>query len=193
MDCYTGDRGSIPTHGDSLGKWMNLRLGQPMPCEGNWVVSPKCWRDIDLYSVYNCENGLSASYNSTIYIHTYKWKTKGPSIFTWQGKTTTSDIAIWRYVFNPRTHPPNITSKVKSLKKYTLNPVPDIYLRFLRLCHPFLLLLCLLNQSGPHTTKKNPIIYKMLNFWGPEWLKFKNNIVKYGKPLTNLDLWLMVA
>ena len=25
FDCYTGDRGSIPTHGDSLGKWMNLR------------------------------------------------------------------------------------------------------------------------------------------------------------------------
>ena len=97
-------------------------------------------------------------------------------------------------MFNPRTHPPNITSKVKSLKKYTLNPVPDIYFRFLRLFHPFLLLLCLLNQSGPNTTKKIPLlVYKMLNFWGPEWLKFKNNIVKYGKPLTNLDLWLMVA
>ena len=58
FDCYTGDRGSIPAHGDSLGKWMNLRLGQPMPCEGNRVVSPRCWRDIDLQNVYNCENGL---------------------------------------------------------------------------------------------------------------------------------------
>ena len=55
---YTGDRSSIPAYGDSLGKWMNLRLDQPMPCEGNWVVSPRCWRDIDLQSVYNCENGL---------------------------------------------------------------------------------------------------------------------------------------
>ena len=58
FDCYTGDRGSIPTHGDSFGKWMNLLPGHPMPCEGNWVVSPRCWRDIDLHSVYNCENGL---------------------------------------------------------------------------------------------------------------------------------------
>ena len=59
FNCYTaGDRGSIPAQGDSLGKWMNLRLGQPMPYEGNWVVSPRCWRDIDLQSVYNCENGL---------------------------------------------------------------------------------------------------------------------------------------
>ena len=58
FDCYTGDRGLIPTHGDSLGKWMNLCLGQPMPCEGDWVVSPRCWQDIDLHSVYNCENGL---------------------------------------------------------------------------------------------------------------------------------------
>ena len=42
FDCYTGDRGSVPAHGDSLGKLMNLRLGQPMPCEGNRVVSPRC-------------------------------------------------------------------------------------------------------------------------------------------------------
>ena len=58
FDCYTGDRGSIPAHGDSLGKWMNLRLGQPMPCEGNWVIGPRCWRDINFQSVYNCKNGL---------------------------------------------------------------------------------------------------------------------------------------
>ena len=58
FDCYTGDRGSIPAHSDSLGNWMNLRLGQPMPCEGNRVVSPKCWWDIDLQSVNNCKNGL---------------------------------------------------------------------------------------------------------------------------------------
>ena len=47
---------------DSCGivvKWMNLLPGQPMPCEGNWVVSLRCWRDID----------FSASCNSTIYIH----------------------------------------------------------------------------------------------------------------------------
>ena len=41
-----------------LGKWMNLCSGQPMPCEGNRVVSPKCWWDIDLQSVNNCKNGL---------------------------------------------------------------------------------------------------------------------------------------
>ena len=58
FDCYSGDRGWILAHGDSLGKWMNLRLDQPMPCEGNWVDNPRCWRDIDLQSVYNCENGL---------------------------------------------------------------------------------------------------------------------------------------
>ena len=40
------------------GKLMNLRPGQPMPCEGNWVVSLRCWQDIDLHSVYNCENEL---------------------------------------------------------------------------------------------------------------------------------------
>ena len=44
-DCYTGGHSSIPTHADSPGKWMNLRPGQPMPCEGNWVVSSRCWRD----------------------------------------------------------------------------------------------------------------------------------------------------
>ena len=31
-------KGSIPTRCcDSFGKWMYLRPGQPMPCEGNWV------------------------------------------------------------------------------------------------------------------------------------------------------------
>ena len=53
------------------------------------------------------------------------------------------------------THPPNVKSKVKSLKKYTHNPVTDIYLRFLRLFHPFLLLLCLLNQSAYIQQKKS--------------------------------------
>ena len=57
-DCYTGDRSSIPTHDDSLIQWMNLRPGQPMLCEGNWVVNPRCWWDINLHSVYNCKNGL---------------------------------------------------------------------------------------------------------------------------------------
>ena len=41
-DCYPGDCGLIPTHGDSRRfKRMNLLPGQPMPCEGNWVVSPR--------------------------------------------------------------------------------------------------------------------------------------------------------
>ena len=35
FDCYTDDCGSIPTHGDSHGKWLNLRPGQPIPCKGN--------------------------------------------------------------------------------------------------------------------------------------------------------------
>ena len=69
FDCYTGDRSSIPTHDDSLGKWMNLRLGKPMPCEGNWVAD-----EILTYIVsINAKMGFSsASSNSTIYIHTYK-------------------------------------------------------------------------------------------------------------------------
>ena len=58
FDFYTGDRGSIPAQGDSLAKWMNLHLGQPMPCEGNWVVSLRCWWSINLHSVYICENRL---------------------------------------------------------------------------------------------------------------------------------------
>ena len=61
--CFTGDRSSIPTHDDSLGKWMNLRLGQPMPCEGNRVVSPRCWREIDLHIVYNHKNALPLQFN----------------------------------------------------------------------------------------------------------------------------------
>ena len=41
-DCRLGDPGSIPTQCyDSLGKWMYLRPGQPIPCEGNWV--PSLW------------------------------------------------------------------------------------------------------------------------------------------------------
>ena len=58
FNCYTGDRGSIPTHCDSFGKGVNLRLVQPMHFKVNWVVSQRCWRDIDTRSVYNCENGL---------------------------------------------------------------------------------------------------------------------------------------
>ena len=43
-----------------------------MPCERNWVVSPRCWRDIDLQSVYNCENGLlSLMEFNHIQIHTH--------------------------------------------------------------------------------------------------------------------------
>ena len=58
FDCYTGDCSSIPTHDDSLGKWMNLCPSQPMICEGNWEVYPRCWRAINLHNVYNWENGL---------------------------------------------------------------------------------------------------------------------------------------
>ena len=53
-------------------EWMNLRPGQPMPCEGNWVVSPRCWRDTDLHSVFNCENGLlSLMQFNHIHIHKF--------------------------------------------------------------------------------------------------------------------------
>ena len=48
LGSWIGEEGSIPTHGGSLGKWTNLRPGQPMPCEGNLVVSPRCWRDTNL-------------------------------------------------------------------------------------------------------------------------------------------------
>ena len=70
---YTGNCGSISSHSNSLGKWMNLRLGKPMPCEGNWVVSPWClsWRDIDLHSFYKCENGLLLSLMQFNHIHSY--------------------------------------------------------------------------------------------------------------------------
>ena len=41
-DCYAGDCSSIPAHSDShVGKYMNLCTGQPVSCEGNWVVSPR--------------------------------------------------------------------------------------------------------------------------------------------------------
>ena len=54
--------------------WINLCPGQPMPCEGNWVVSPRCWQDIDLHSVYIiAEMGFSASCNSTIYTLYTAW------------------------------------------------------------------------------------------------------------------------
>ena len=40
FDFRAGGRGSIPTRCcDSLGKWKYLRLGQPMPYEGNGVMS----------------------------------------------------------------------------------------------------------------------------------------------------------
>ena len=45
-----------------------------------------------------------------------------------------------------------------------------------------------------HTTKKIPLlVYEMLNFWGTEGLKYKNNTAKYGKQFTKLDLLLMLA
>ena len=37
-------------------KWTFLRPGQSMNCEESWVVSRlRCWRDINLHGVYNCE------------------------------------------------------------------------------------------------------------------------------------------
>ena len=43
LDYRVGGPCSIPArcYGNSLGKWMYLRPGWPMPCEGNWVVSPR--------------------------------------------------------------------------------------------------------------------------------------------------------
>ena len=43
---------------DFIASLTTIHLGQPIPCEGNLVVSSMCWRDINLHSVYNCENGL---------------------------------------------------------------------------------------------------------------------------------------
>ena len=68
FDCYTDDRGSIPTHGDSLVN--KPSLGSTYALWGNWVVSPRYWQDIDLHSVYNCENGL-LSLRQVIYIYIY--------------------------------------------------------------------------------------------------------------------------
>ena len=59
FDCYTGDRGSIPAHGDSLGKLMNLRLGQPMPVQG---ADETLTYKVSVIS----KMGFSASCNSTI-------------------------------------------------------------------------------------------------------------------------------
>ena len=43
---------------DFIASLTTIHLGQPIPCEGNLVVSSMCWRDINLHSVHNCENGL---------------------------------------------------------------------------------------------------------------------------------------
>ena len=71
FDCYTGDHGSIPTHADSLGKWMNLRPGQPMPCEGYWVISPRCWRDIDLHSIVSIIDSQPHAIQPYTHTHTH--------------------------------------------------------------------------------------------------------------------------
>ena len=58
-DCrHIRRRSSIPTYGDSLGNWINLYRGQPIPYEGNWIVRLRCWWDINLHSVYSCNNWL---------------------------------------------------------------------------------------------------------------------------------------
>ena len=58
-DCYIGGCSSIPTHSDSIGKWMYLRPDQPMPCEGNRVISSKCWRNTYIVSLI-AKMGFSA-------------------------------------------------------------------------------------------------------------------------------------
>ena len=61
------DPGSIPTQCyDSLGKWMYLHPGQPIPCEENWVPSALIqeyeeiwqtpWWAMSLIRFYTCES-----------------------------------------------------------------------------------------------------------------------------------------
>ena len=41
--------------------WIDLNILQYiayLPCDEKWVVSPRCWWEINLHSVYNCEKGL---------------------------------------------------------------------------------------------------------------------------------------
>ena len=80
LDCHPGGRGSILTRCcDSLGKWMYLRPGQPMPCEGNWV--PLLWyKSVGRY-IRHCgvvtkligsdlrERTVLPSWSSTVAIH----------------------------------------------------------------------------------------------------------------------------
>ena len=66
FDYYTGDHGSIPTHGNSLGKWMNLSPGQPMPYEGNWVVSPRYWWNIVTTYIYCTVKRINGSKESVV-------------------------------------------------------------------------------------------------------------------------------
>ena len=53
---------------------MNLRLGQPMPCEGNWVVSQKLHRELKkektsvLLLLYYIFNPFAGSSNYSIII-----------------------------------------------------------------------------------------------------------------------------
>ena len=70
---------SIPTHGNSLGKWMNLCPGQPMPCEGNWSVQGADRTLTYIVSII-AKMGFSASCNSTI----YTFKVRGGKI--WKNK-----------------------------------------------------------------------------------------------------------
>ena len=62
FDCYTGDRSSILTHRDSLGKWMNLT---PASWE-NWVVSSRCYRTLTYIVSIFMKMGFSSSCNSTL-------------------------------------------------------------------------------------------------------------------------------
>ena len=58
FDCYTGDRGSIPTQLTAIHLASELTFARVNPClvREIWVVSLRCRRHIDLHRVYNCEN-----------------------------------------------------------------------------------------------------------------------------------------
>ena len=60
LNCYIGDRSLILTHGASLGKGMNLRQGQLMPCEGT------CGQSVQGVDV-TLTSGLNTSYKGNFF------------------------------------------------------------------------------------------------------------------------------
>ena len=59
---YSGYRLRLLHRRSQFDKWMNFHPGQPMPCDGYWVLASSR----RLQSVYNCKNGFLSSCNSTI-------------------------------------------------------------------------------------------------------------------------------